>query len=114
MSAFTPAGFGSVATFVLIVVAVIVAFLAAIQRAYRTDPVAGRRVLRISAFVLGLWLGALSVLVASGRMALLPLSGLPIFFGSVFLFSLAAGWQFVGSHQDPGRVCDCGNCQQHR
>jgi hypothetical protein len=79
MIPFTPSGFGSVATFVLIVLAIIVAFLVAIQQAYHTDPVSGRRALRISAFGLGLWLGALSVLVASGRMTSLPLSGLPIF-----------------------------------
>jgi hypothetical protein len=96
MIPFTPAGFGSVAVFVVIVFAIIAAFLAAIRHAYQSDPEAGRRALRISAFVLGLWLGMLSVLVASGRMSSLPLSGLPIFFGSVVVMSLLAGLSPLG------------------
>jgi len=96
MMPFTPGTPGSVAVFIFIVLAIIVAFLAAIRRAYRTNPEAGRRALRISAFVLGVWLGALSILVASGRMTSLPLSGLPIFFGSVVVVSFLAGFSPLG------------------
>lgn len=51
--------------------------------------------LRTAAVILA-WLGSLSFLVASGWMASLPMSGLPIFFGSVTVVSFAVGLSRFG------------------
>jgi hypothetical protein len=82
---FQPASPNSVAAFVAIVAAVIVAFLWAVQRAH------GRgRVFGITLAVVVVWLGILAGLIASGKMSSLPLSGLPLFFGSIFVLCTAA------------------------
>lgn len=89
---FTPASSGSVIVFLALVAFVIVAFLVATHRALggRLTPTL------IVALGLGVWLGALSALVASGRMASLPLGGMPFFFGGVLLVSTLAGLSTLG------------------
>ena len=77
---FQPASAGSLAAFVAIVMAVVVAFLWAVHRSYRTG-----RAVAGAAFALAAWLGGLSALIASGRMPGLPLSGLPLFFAPILL-----------------------------
>src|SRR5688572_19159734 len=93
---FLPASTPSVVAFVLIVAAVIAAFLIGIRYAYRTEPArAWSMTFRVAAAV-ALWLGFLSWLVASDRLQKLPLSGLPFFFGSVAAISLAVGFSPLG------------------
>lgn len=89
---FTPASAGSVAVFLGIVIGVLVAMILAVHRAYRDEP---RKRL---AFVIGLgaWLGLLVALVGSGRLASLPLQGLPFFFGGVLVVSVAVGLSPLG------------------
>ncbi len=77
---FTPASPGSVLAFVLIVLAVLFALLAGIQRAYQSF-----KTTALAGLLLGLWLGGLSALIVTGRLAAFPRHGLPFFFGSVFL-----------------------------
>src|SRR5687767_11021109 len=86
---FTPAGGGSVVAFAGIVVAVLVAFLAAVAHAYRGTPGA-RGVLIRTITALLVWLGGLSVLVGTGGLERLPLQGLPVFFCLVFIVVIAA------------------------
>lgn len=89
---FTPASSGSVLAFMIIVAAVIVAFLAAVHRAYqgRLGPTL------LVALGLGAWLGGLGALVASGRLAALPEQGLPAFFGAIILVSVGVGLSPLG------------------
>jgi hypothetical protein len=82
---FQPASLGSVLAFRLIVAAVVAAFLWAVHRTY------GRgRVLAATIAVLGVWLGGLVLLVASGKMTSLPFNGIPVFFGSILVVCIAA------------------------
>jgi hypothetical protein len=83
---FHPASAGSLAAFMAIVVAVVVAFLWAVYRAYRTG-----KAVALAALALVVWLGGLSALIASGRMTSLPLGGLPFFFAPILLVGLGAG-----------------------
>ncbi len=83
---FHPASAGSLGVFVLIVMAVVVAFLLAVHRAYRTG-----RAVAGAALALAVWLGGLSALIATGRMAGLPLSGLPFFLAPILLIGVGAG-----------------------
>jgi hypothetical protein len=83
---FTPASAGSVLSFGVIVAAAVAAFLWAVYRAY------GRgRALAIAIGVLFVWLGALTGLIASGKMETLPLHGLPLFFGPILVLCIGAG-----------------------
>jgi len=82
---FSPANAPSLAAFAGILVAVVAALLWAVRRAYGTAKATG-----VAAGVLGLWLGLLSLLVATGALTRLPLRGLPQFFGSVLLM-----WTFA-------------------
>jgi len=83
--AFTPASDGSILAFRLIVAAVGGAFFWAVLRTY------GRgRVAVVTLTVLTLWIGALTVLVASGKMTSLPLNGLPFFFAPILIICSAA------------------------
>lgn len=82
---FQPASSNSVLAFAAILVAVVAAFLWAVHRAYRSP-----RVAMLAAVALAVWLGGLGALVASGKMASLPFSGLPVFFGSILLVCTAA------------------------
>lgn len=89
---FTPASPVSVAFFVVLVLAVVGAFLFAARRAY-----AGERGKFLAvAFGVGAWIGLLTALVASGKLAALPLHGLPVFFGGVLLVSVGAGLSPLG------------------
>jgi hypothetical protein len=90
---FTPASSGSVTAFGVIVAAVIVAFLVGARRAYAAEP---NKFIAL-ALAAGAWLGLLCGLVASGRLPVLPLHGLPIFFGGVLLVSVATGLSPVGA-----------------
>ena len=82
---FVPASAGSILAFRLIVAAVGGAFLWAVLRAY------GRgRAAVIAVTVVWVWLGALTLLVASGKMESLPLHGLPFFFLPILFICLAA------------------------
>ena len=77
---FVPASAASLAAFMAVVAAVLFAFLAAIHYAYRSF-----KVTALAGLLLGLWLGAQSALVVSGRLTSLPLNGLPLFFGPVLI-----------------------------
>lgn len=82
---FVPASDASVLAFRVITVGVCGAFVWAVFRAY------GRgRVLAIACTVVTCWIGALTVLVAGGKMTSLPLNGLPFFFGSILVICTAA------------------------
>jgi hypothetical protein len=98
---FTPSGPGSVAAFLVVVAAVIAAWLAAVYRAYLDDP---RQARFTSLFALGFvaWLSALSALVASGALSALPLQGLPFFFGSIFAVSLGVALSPLGGRLAAG------------
>jgi hypothetical protein len=82
---FIPANAGSVLAFRLIVAAVGGVFLWAVLRVYGLG-----RVAVVTITVVWLWLGALTVLVASGKMESLPLHGLPFFFVPIVLICSAA------------------------
>ena len=99
---FTPASTASLVAFVSIVVGVIGLFLGGVRHAYRGDPPVARRVTNRTALGLGIWLGLIGTLVASGRMPTLPLGGFPIFFGSVALVSLATGLSPLGGRLAAG------------
>lgn len=88
---FHPASASSVLAFRVIIAGVAAAFFWAVYRTY------GRgRVLAITATVFFAWLGALTVLIASGRMTSLPFAGLPIFFGSILIVCGAAALSSFG------------------
>ena len=82
--------------FVAIVLFVIAAFLVAVHRAYRTEAAAGRMVTLWTVIGVVVWIGGLSLLVESGRMSALPLSGLPFFFGAIFAVSIYLGLSRMG------------------
>lgn len=92
----TPATPGSVTAFLIIVGAVIAAFLAAVHHADRATTRHPLRQTMLVALSLGAWLGLLSGLVASGRMASLPFHGIPVFFGGVLVVSVLAGLSSLG------------------
>jgi len=94
---FHPASVASLAAFVAIVAAVIVAFCWAIRHSYRSN-----RPVALAAGVLMAWLGGLSVLVASGRMPGLPLFGLPFFFLPILLVCVGAGLSSFGARLAAG------------
>ena len=93
---FTPASTGSVVAFVAIVGFVVAAFVCAVHRAYRGDPLAARRMTLLGAGGFIFYLAVVSALVASGRLAALPLYGLPFFFGSIFVVSIVFGLSRMG------------------
>lgn len=77
---FYPADAQSVLAFRLVLAAVVAAFVWAVVRTY------GRgRVFWTAMAVLFLWLGALTALVASGKMESLPFHGLPFFFAPILI-----------------------------
>ncbi len=92
----TPASSISVAAFIVIVLAVVVAFLFGTHRAYRADSHTAQRALVNAALGVAVWLGLVSWVVLSGRMTLLPMSGLPFFFGGILLVSVATGLSPLG------------------
>lgn len=91
---FVPASTASVVAFVAILVFVVTAFVAAVIRSSGGQHKAVRRVM------VGLagYLGGLTTLVGTGALETLPMSGLPFFFGSVLIVSVAAGMSRLGGH----------------
>ena len=89
---FHPASAGSLTAFVFIVVAVVAALLWAVHHSYRSG-----RAVAFATVVLAAWLGGLSLLIASGRMTSLPLSGLPFFFGSILAICVGLGLSQIGA-----------------
>jgi hypothetical protein len=77
---FIPANSSSLIAFLSVVAAVLFAVVWSVQYTYRSF-----KITAAFAVILGVWLGAQSALVASGRMTSLPLNGLPFFFGPVLL-----------------------------
>lgn len=77
---FVPASASSLFAFGAILLAVLGALLAAVHHAYQSF-----KVTLLFSLLLGLWLGAQTALVFSGRMTSLPLNGLPVFFGPVLV-----------------------------
>lgn len=98
---FQPASATSGAAFVAILVAVIAAFLAGVYHAYRAEGRAATMTWRIG-MITAIWLGLLATLVGSGRLAALPMSGLPFFFGSVAGVSLFVGLSPLGGRLAAG------------
>lgn len=90
---FIPASPGSLLAFGAVLVAVLLALLWAFQAAYRSF-----KVTALAGLLLGLWLGAHSALVLSGRLPSLPLNGLPFFFVPVVVIWTALGLSTVGRH----------------
>lgn len=88
---FIPASPLSVAAFVGVLCVVVAALLVGVYRSYGSVKVTG-----LAALLFGVWLGGLSILIASGRMASLPLGGLPVFFGSIFVVWTALALSPVG------------------
>lgn len=89
---FTPASPASLLAFATVVMAVLYALLLAVHVTWRS-----RRTTVIAGVGLGSWLGLLSALVASGRLASLPLNGLPFFFGSIFVVAATLALSPVGA-----------------
>jgi hypothetical protein len=89
---FTPAPDGSVAAFVAIVIAVVVAFIWAVRRAYGRDRSTTAILISSAAYLL-----LLSAIVALDVLERLPLNGLPFFFGAVLIVSVAAGLSSLGT-----------------
>jgi len=88
---FTPASPASLSAFGVIVAVVAAALVGAIGRAYHSAKAGG-----IAALALAAWLGLLAMLVQSGRMATLPLNGLPLFFGPILVIWIVVGLSPVG------------------
>jgi hypothetical protein len=89
---FVPASSASLLAFVSILACVVAAFVAAVVKSS-----GGRRepVLRMMVG-LACYLGGLTMLVGTGALATLPMSGLPLFFGLVFIVSVAVGTSRMG------------------
>ncbi len=88
---FTPASTGSLLAFCTILIGVLYAVLLAINVTWRC-----LKVTALAGVVIGIWLGILSALVASGRLTSLPLSGLPFLFGPVLVFCVGFALSPVG------------------
>lgn len=89
---FAPASNASVIAFMAIVVAVLAAFLVAVRYVFHPDAAAVRKVTG----GLIVYLAAMSAVVGTGVLESLPLHGLPFFFGTVFVVSVAAGVSSIG------------------
>ena len=89
---FVPASSASLVAFVSILLFVVAAFVAAVVRSSggRYEPV------RWVMVGLACYLGGLTILVGTGALATLPMSGLPLFFGLVFIVSVAVGTSRIG------------------
>lgn len=89
---FTPASTASVIAFMAIVIAVLAAFLAAVRHAFHPDATAVRKV----SGGLVVYLAAMTTVVGTGMLESLPMNGLPFFFGTVLVVSVAAGISSLG------------------
>lgn len=94
--AFQPGTPVSVAAFVVIVVAIVAAFLFGVHHSHRADPIVARRQTLRAATGTALWLGVLSTAVAGDFMPRLPMNGLPFFFGAIVLVSVWLGASRLG------------------
>jgi hypothetical protein len=88
---FTPASSASLFAFGAIVIAVLLALLWGVHYAYRSF-----KITAFAGLLLGLWLGAQSALVVSGRLTSLPLNGLPLFFGPILVIWIGLALSPVG------------------
>lgn len=89
---FVPASPASVVAFVVILLLVVAAFLLAAHRAAEDRGVFPLRAALAAAAWLGLW----AVLVGAGILSMLPLRGLPFFFGGIAVVSFGAGLSSFG------------------
>lgn len=89
---FTPASTASVTVFAGVAASVAVAFLTAVAYAYRHHHPTRARVIAATLIYLIL----VGVVVQTGVLASLPLAGLPFFFGTALIVSLATGVSPVG------------------
>jgi hypothetical protein len=89
---FTPASEASVLAFIFIAVAVLVAFIAGVSHAYRDRPPTRARIIALALIYLTL----VGVAVDTGALAALPMSGMPLFFGTVLVVSLLVGLSPLG------------------
>ena len=97
MPVFVPASPFSEAVFLVIVAAVIVAFLTGVGVAYGGDRRLARRVTGLAALGLTAWLGLVVLAVGSGWLARLPMGGFPAFFGAVLVVSAAVALSPLGA-----------------
>lgn len=88
---FVPANAASLIGFGVIVLTVLLALLGAVQYAYQSF-----RTTMIAGLALGIWLGAQSALVFSGRLTSLPLQGLPFFFVPILVIWTALALSPIG------------------
>lgn len=88
---FQPADAVSLGAFVALNTLVVAAFLAAIRRSERIDRMRPGSRLLPSLLALGVWLGGLSAVVASGFVSAAPMPRLPFIFVAINLVSLIAG-----------------------
>lgn len=88
---FVPASLSSILAFLAIVAGVLFAMVGAIHHTYRSFKITAAFALGI-----GVWLGAQSALVVSGRLSDLPFNGLPVLVGPVLLIWTALALSPVG------------------
>ena len=94
---FVPGSSVSVLCFEIIVAAVLIAMIAITRHAYRSDRDLARKVtMRVFLGYL-IWLGVLLALIKTDQLQALPLQGMPVFFGSILLVSVAAGLSPFGA-----------------
>jgi hypothetical protein len=95
---FLPASSVSLAAFLLLCALIVTAFFAGLIHSARREALpAGRRV-AVFAAVLAIWLGVISLAVASGWIAARPMPRLMFFFAFTVLAALAAGCSRTGTH----------------
>ncbi len=94
---FVPGSSVSVLCFEIIVAAVLIAVIAITRHAYRSDRDQARKVtMRVFLGYL-IWLGAMLALIKTDQLEKLPMQGIPFFFGSILLISVAAGLSPFGA-----------------
>jgi len=89
---FIEASSGSQLAFSVIVLSVIAMLVWVVAEAYQSRS-AGARM----AAGFAIWLGAQAALISTGQMERLPMSGFPLFFGSVLLVAIGLGASSVGA-----------------
>ena len=94
---FTPASKASVRAFMVVVIAVLVAFVIGVRVAYRGGGAEGRRVTTRVALGTVVWIALVSILVGSGTLRARPLGGFPQFFGAVLLVGVVVGLSPIGA-----------------